>query len=84
MPICHVYDHSGNPPTPDELAACIAFLQSAKIRAQQHISNPWGYSWLEQPEQELIDSASSDIDNAVQKLEALRNILQNIPREARE
>jgi hypothetical protein len=45
------YEHSGNPPIPDELATCIAFLQAAKIRAEEHISNPFtDQSWLEEPE----------------------------------
>jgi hypothetical protein len=71
------YEHSGNPPIPDELATCIAFLQAAKIRAKEHISNPFtDQSWLEEPEQELMDAASAAIDIAVQNLEALRNALK--------
>jgi len=51
MTIRKEYDHPSNPPTADELATCISLLQGAKIRAQAHISNPWGLSWLEEPEQ---------------------------------
>jgi hypothetical protein len=77
MPTIKQYEHSGNPPIPDELATCIAFLQAAKIRAEVHISNPFtDTSWLEEPEQELIDVPSEAIDLAVVKLEALRNALK--------
>jgi hypothetical protein len=76
MTIRKEYDHPSNPPTADELATCISLLQGAKIRAQAHISNPWGLSWLEEPEQELIDCASDAIDLAVAKLEALREALK--------
>jgi hypothetical protein len=37
MPTIKQYDHDSNPPIPDELATCIAFLQAAKIRAEVHI-----------------------------------------------
>ncbi len=57
-------------------ATCISLLQGAKIRAEAHISNPWGLSWLEEPEQQLIDCASDAIDLAVAKLEALREALK--------
>ena len=40
MPTIKQYEHSGNPPIPDELATCIAFLQAAKLRAEAHICNP--------------------------------------------
>jgi hypothetical protein len=71
------YEHSGNPPIPDELATCIAFLQAAKIRAEEHICNPFtDVSWLDEPEQKLMDAASESIDIAVQNLEALRNALK--------
>ncbi|MEG5031041.1 hypothetical protein QUB36_28290 [Microcoleus sp. AT8-B1] len=76
MTIRTEYDHPSNPPVADELATCIAMLQGAKIRAQAHISNPWGLSWLEEPEQQLIDCASDAIDLAVAKLEALREALK--------
>jgi hypothetical protein len=78
MPTIKQYDHDSNPPIPDELATCIAFLQAAKIRAEVHISNPFtDTSWLEEPEQELIDCATSEaIDLAVAKLEALREALK--------
>jgi len=77
MPIRKEYDHDSNPPIPDELATCIAFWQAAKIRAEVHISNPFtDTSWLEEPEQELIDCASEAIDLAVAKLEALREALK--------
>ncbi|MCU0544859.1 MAG: hypothetical protein MUE44_22260 [Oscillatoriaceae cyanobacterium Prado104] len=75
------YGHPDNPPTADELATCIALLQGAKIRAQIHISNPWGLSWLQPPEQELMDSASDAIDSATKSLESLRSVLRDIPRE---
>jgi len=56
MPTIKQYEHSGNPPIPDELATCIAFLQAAKLRAEAHICNPFtDTSWLEEPEQKLID-----------------------------
>lgn len=76
MPTIKQYEHSGNPPIPDELATCIAFLQAAKLRAEAHICNPFtDTSWLE-PEQKLIDTASVSIDVAVQNLEALREALR--------
>lgn len=76
MTIRKKYDHPSNPLTADELATCISLLQGAKIRAQAHINNPWGLSWLEEPEQQLIDCASEAIDLAVAKLEALREALK--------
>ena len=77
MPTMKQYEHSGNPPIPDELATCIAFLQAAKLRAEAHICNPFtDTSWLEEPEQKLIDTASVSIDVAVQNLEALREALR--------
>jgi len=77
MPTSKQYEHSGNPPIPDELATCIAFLQAAKLRAEAHICNPFtDTSWLEESEQELIDIASASIDVAVANLEALREALR--------
>ena len=77
MPTIKQYEHSGNPPIPDELATCIAFLQAAKLSAEAHICNPFtDTSWLEEPEQKLIDTASVSIDVAVQNLEALREALR--------
>lgn len=77
MPTIKQYEHSGNPPIPDELATCIAFLQAVKLRAEAHICNPFtDTSWLEEPEQKLIDTASVSIDVAVQNLEALREALR--------
>ena len=77
MPISKQYEHSGNPPIPDELATCIAFLQAAKLRAEHHICNPFtDTSWLEESEQKLMDAASDSIDVAVQNLEALRSALK--------
>ena len=72
------YDHPYTYEIPlDELATCIAFLQAAEIRAEKHISNPFtDQSWLEEPEQKLMDAASAAIDVAVQNLEALRNALK--------
>jgi hypothetical protein len=48
------YDHPYDAPQADELATCIALLQGAKIRAEKYISNPWGLSWLELPEQQQM------------------------------
>lgn len=76
MTIRKEYDHPYDEPAADELATCIALSQGAKIRAEKHIANPWGLSRLEEPEQELIDSASEAIDLAVAKLEALREALK--------
>lgn len=79
MPTGKQYDHPYEHEIPkiDELALCIAFLQSAKIRAEKHISNPFtDQSWLEEPEQRLMDSASTAIDEAVENLAALRNALK--------
>lgn len=77
MPKNKQYEHSGNPPIPDELATCIAFLQAAKLRAEAHVSNPFtDTSWLEEAEQKLIDVASESIDLAITNLEALREALR--------
>jgi hypothetical protein len=73
------YDHpyEYQIPVPDELATCIAFLQAAKIRAEKHVSNPFtDQSWLEEPEQEMMDAASAAIDEAVRNLEGVRNALK--------
>jgi hypothetical protein len=58
--------------TPSNLEMCIRILHAVKILAGQHISNPFGQ--LEEPEQELIDNATSAIDEALQKFEALMNM----------
>ena len=76
MTIRKEYDHPYDAPAADELATCISLLQGAKIRAEKYIANPWGLSWLEEPEQQLIDAASTAIDEAVQNLEALSNVLK--------
>ena len=70
------YDHPEDAPQADELATCIALLQGAKIRAEKYISNPWGLSWLELPEQQQMDAASAAIDTAVCALELLREALK--------
>ena len=67
-----IYDHPDSLPEVDEFAVCIALLQGAKIRAEKHISNPWGQSNLGEREQELMDATSYSIDCAVATLEALR------------
>ena len=77
MPTIKQYEHSGNPPIPDELATCIAFLQAAKLRAEAHICNPFtDTSWLEEPEQKLIDIASESIDLAVANARSVKGSVE--------
>ena len=77
MPTIKQYEHSGNPPIPDELATCIAFLQAAKLRAEAHICNPFtDTSWLEEPEQKLIDIASDSIDLAVANARSVKGSVE--------
>lgn len=73
-----IYDHDDELDLvpPDELATCVALLQGAKIRAEKFISNPWGQSFLQEAEQQIMDAVSSDIDRAVAGLEALREALK--------
>jgi hypothetical protein len=72
------YDHpyQYEIPVADELATCIALIIGAKIRAEQHISNPWGLSQLTDEDQGLMDTASDALDTAVQALEALRTAIR--------
>lgn len=68
------YDHpyQYELPIADELATCIALIVGAKVRAEQHISNPWGLSQLTDADQALMDTASDALDTALEALEALR------------
>ncbi len=59
----------------DELATCIALLIGTKIRAEKHISNLWGVSQLDEPDQQVMDRASAGIDEAVEALEIVRKIV---------
>ncbi|MEG4218733.1 hypothetical protein QUA27_25640 [Microcoleus sp. Pol14C6] len=75
------YDHpyEYEIPLPDELATCIALIVGAKIRAEKHISNPWGLSQLTDTDQALMDTASDALDTAVQALEAVRQAIAKPP-----
>jgi hypothetical protein len=72
------YDHpyEYELPVADELATCIALIVGAKVRAEQHISNPWGASHLTDEDQKMMDTASDALDVAVQALEALRTAIR--------
>ncbi len=70
------YDRSGNPLTP-EFTTCIALLKGAKNCARWRTSDSSGISLLEKGlEQELMDAATSAINQAVQHLEALQGVLK--------
>ncbi|MEG4347128.1 hypothetical protein QUB70_28180 [Microcoleus sp. A003_D6] len=72
--------HEYEIPVVDELAICIALIVGAKYRAQKHISNPFtDTSWLDEPEQGLMDTASDALDTAVQALEAVRQAIAKPP-----
>ncbi|MEG4109440.1 hypothetical protein QUA04_25490 [Microcoleus sp. S13_C5] len=71
------YDHpyEYELPIADELATSIALIVGAKVRAEKHISNPWGASHLTDEDQATMDIASDALDTAVQALETLRTAI---------
>ncbi|AFZ11004.1 hypothetical protein Osc7112_6927 (plasmid) [Oscillatoria nigro-viridis PCC 7112] len=68
-------DPNGNPLTP-EFATCIALLHGAKTCVRWRTSNSLGMSLLEKSEQQLMDTVTSAIDEAVRNLEALQEAVR--------